>query len=166
MFHKPRLRLLDAAGADILAVETVPCIDEARVLAELLADCRTPAWVSFSCRDAQRISDGSDISVAAAIFSGHPTVMAVGINCTPPQYVEPLIRSIGSALPDKQIVAYPNSGEAYSATDNRWSGASELAGFVASAVGWARAGANYVGGCCRVGPAHIRALREAFKPAA
>ena len=41
----------DAAGADLLAVETLPSLDEARVLAELLADGRTPAWVSFSCRD-------------------------------------------------------------------------------------------------------------------
>jgi S-methylmethionine-dependent homocysteine/selenocysteine methylase len=162
MFHQPRLRLLDAAGADILAVETIPSIDEARVLAELLVDCKTPAWVSFCCRDGQSISDGTDIAVAAALFSGHSNVFAVGVNCTAPQNLESLIRRLKIAVPDKEIVAYPNSGESFDATGNRWSGDAMLAEFTASAMNWFRAGADYIGGCCRVRPAHIQALREAI----
>jgi S-methylmethionine-dependent homocysteine/selenocysteine methylase len=37
-----------------------------------------------------------------------------------------------------------------------------LAEFTASAMNWFRAGADYIGGCCRVRPAHIQALREAI----
>ena len=50
-FHEARLRLFDRSGADVLALETVPSMLEAAVLADLLLACRTPAWVSFSCRD-------------------------------------------------------------------------------------------------------------------
>ncbi|HNP36286.1 MAG TPA: homocysteine S-methyltransferase [Woeseiaceae bacterium] len=160
MFHKPRLKLLDSAGADMLAVETIPSIDEAEVLAELLADCQTPAWVSFSCRDGQHISDGTEIEKAAAIFHALPVVFALGVNCTAPQHVESLVAKLATAVPEKQIVAYPNSGESYSADDNRWGGGGALSDFTTAAARWVSAGATHVGGCCRVGPAEIRALHR------
>ena len=47
-FHAPRILALVGAGADCLALETVPRIDEAEVLVEL-AD-GVPAWLSFCCR--------------------------------------------------------------------------------------------------------------------
>ena len=37
-FHEPRLALFDHSDADVLALETIPSIEEARVLAELLED--------------------------------------------------------------------------------------------------------------------------------
>ena len=37
-FHRPRLRVLAHAGADLLACETLPCLREARVLANLLRE--------------------------------------------------------------------------------------------------------------------------------
>ena len=54
-FHRPRLRVLAGAGADLLAFETIPSSREARVLAGLLREfpdlC---AWLSFSCKDGER----------------------------------------------------------------------------------------------------------------
>ena len=153
-FHEERLALFDASEADVLALETIPSLPEARVLSALLEDCDTPAWISFSCRDGQRISDGTLLAEVATIFEGHPTVLAVGINCTPPQYATALIRILHEALPDKAIVAYPNSGERFSAQDNSWSG--DVVALTAAE--WVDAGARIVGGCCRVGPAQIRAM--------
>ncbi|MEX2496018.1 MAG: homocysteine S-methyltransferase, partial [Woeseia sp.] len=69
-FHGPRLRLLDDCGADVLAAETIPDRIEADVLAELLETVKTPAWISFSCRDERSISDGTPIAEAAARFRG------------------------------------------------------------------------------------------------
>jgi homocysteine S-methyltransferase len=158
-FHAPRLAVLDAAGADLLAVETIPSHAEAEVLAGLLDDCRTPAWVSFSCRDEQSISDGSELADVARLFSGHRTVFALGINCTAPHFVPPLIRILRDVAPDLAVVVYPNSGEVYDAAGNAWSGSTETDGFVAAAEGWFAAGATYIGGCCRIGPTHIAKLR-------
>ena len=159
-FHEQRLVLLDRTDADVLACETIPSLEEAAVLAELLTDVRTPAWISFACRDKKRISDGTPIADAVALFSEHPTVLAVGVNCTPPQYVEPLIGSIAAAAPSKAILAYPNSGERYEASDGSWSGVVTETDFAAAAIDWLEAGATLVGGCCRVGPAHIAAIAE------
>ena len=161
-FHAERLALFDASGADVLAVETIPSLLEAEALADVLSRCSTPAWVSFSCRDDRHISDGSPIESAASLFRGHPVVVATGINCTPPQFATALIGRVKEAAPDKAVVAYPNSGETYDATTSTWSGIATPLDYAAAARAWMAAGATLIGGCCRTGPAHIAALREAL----
>jgi homocysteine S-methyltransferase len=87
-FHRDRLALLDASGADVLACETIPSLQEARILCELLRTVTTPAWVSFSCKDEKHCSDGTLLAQCAALFASHPRVLAVGINCTSPNYID------------------------------------------------------------------------------
>ena len=161
-FHAQRLALLDGSDADVLALETIPSMLEAEVLTDLLASYRTPAWVSFSCKDDAHISDGTPVAAAAALFEKHPTVVAVGLNCTPPQYAPELVRKIQAAVPDKAVVAYPNSGEIYDAANNTWTGTVTPGDCAAAACDWVDAGAKIVGGCCRMGPQHIRAIRDAL----
>ena len=161
-FHEKRLRLFDGSDADVLALETVPSFVEAELLVDLLADCALPSWVSFSCRDGRSISDGTPIEEAALLFAAHPRVVAVGINCTPPQYASELIVRLRAVLPDKVVVAYPNSGEVYDADTGSWSGTVTATDCAAAAVTWVDAGAGIVGGCCRMGPEHIRAIRDAL----
>ena len=161
-FHASRLQLFDGSNADVLAVETIPSVVEARVLAKLLADCNLPAWISFSCKDEAHLVDGTPIAEVAGLFRNHPTVVAVGINCTPPQFAPELIRKIRAAVPDKVVAAYPNSGETYSAEDKAWFGTVTPGDCASAARTWIDAGAKIVGGCCRMGPEHIRAMRSAL----
>jgi len=161
-FHQARLQLLDESEADILAIETIPSRLEAEVLVDLLADCDTPAWVSFSCRDDTHISDGTPITELAALYADHPTVIAIGVNCTPPQFVPELVRKIRTAAPAKSVIAYPNSGEVYNAENGSWSGTVTPGDCASAALAWIEAGASIVGGCCRMGPDHIRAMRDAI----
>jgi homocysteine S-methyltransferase len=157
-FHEPRLRLFDAAGVDVIALETIPSMQEAKALVELLRDCQTPSWVSFSCCNEHDISDGTPIGEVAALLTEHPTVVAVGVNCTPPQFTPALVRQLHEALPDKAVLAYPNSGEVYNVSDNSWSGTVTPGDCASAASGWIDAGAKIVGGCCRMGPEHIGAM--------
>jgi len=157
-FHRCRLELLDNAGADLLACETIPSHEEAAILAELLREVTSPAWVSFSCRDEQHLCDGTLISDAARLFEGHSCVLAIGANCTAPDYILPIIGVIKAAAPDKAIVVYPNSGETYRSEDNSWSGTVTDLQCVQSAEQWINAGAKLIGGCCRIGPAQIAAM--------
>lgn len=162
-FHEPRLRLLDDSVADLLACETIPDISEAAILHDLLMNVRKPAWVSFSCQDRTRISDGTLLSDACALFADHPKVFAVGINCTPPHLITDLIQAARTGAPDKQIVVYPNSGETYHADDNSWSGDSATTSFGFTVEEWLDAGATLIGGCCRTGPAQIEMVRDAMR---
>ncbi|MCV7314817.1 homocysteine S-methyltransferase [Mycolicibacillus parakoreensis] len=153
-WHRPRLEVLAAAGADVLACETVPDVDEAEALVGLLADLDVPAWLSYTI-DGRRTRAGQPLAEAFAVAAGAPQICAVGVNCCDPADVAAAI-DIAAGVTDKPVIVYPNSGERWERT--RWSGRPT---FTADrAAGWVSAGARLVGGCCRVGPAQIAALAD------
>lgn len=162
-FHRPRLMLLDNSGADILGCETIPSIQEAQVLAELLNDVQTPAWVSFSCCDAQHLNDGTDIEQAAGLFSDHPKVLAIGMNCTAPNYISELVERIKPVISDKSIIVYPNSGELYDASSKSWVSTNASGIFSQLAHSWYQQGVQIIGGCCRIGPQLIKSIESELK---
>ena len=157
-FHEPRLTLLGNSTADILACETIPCFQEAEVLSTCLKNFSKPAWISFSCKDDKHISDGTPIEKCAAFFAHHPTVFAIGINCTSPNYISPLIRSIRTNSGDKKIIVYPNSGDVYHAESKTWTGLSDSLSCELMVKEWMDLGASIIGGCCRIGPDQIKAM--------
>ena len=157
-FHRPRLAALLAAEPDILACETLPCLLEAQALVRLLAEFpEASAWISFSARDGAHTCHGERLTDCAAALDACPQVAAIGVNCTAPQYIPALIDAIRAAT-NKPIVVYPNSGEVYDSARRCWRGTSDSAVFAEQAREWAAHGARIIGGCCRTGPEHIRAL--------
>ena len=161
-FHRDRLELVAASGADLLACETIPSAVEARVLVRLLeqtVDAR--GWLSFSCRDGSSLSDGSNFAEVAGAVAVSPRVLAVGINCTAPRHLDALLGRLHGRIA-KPLVVYPNSGESYDAARREWSPASEALDLAVAARRWIDLGARLVGGCCRTGPADVRRLREAL----
>jgi homocysteine S-methyltransferase len=118
--------------------------------------------VSFSCSDGRHICDGTPIADVAKLFHDHPSVVAIGINCTPPQFAPSLIAELKGASNNLHILAYPNSGETYNAEDNSWSGTVTPRDCAAAANEWVAAGAKVIGGCCRMGPAHISAIASSI----
>jgi homocysteine S-methyltransferase len=163
-FHRQRFRLLAASGADLIACETIPSAAEARALGALLAESSgPPAWVSFSCRDGERIRDGTPLADCIVGLEALDRVAAVGVNCTAPSHVESLLRAAASVT-SKPLVAYPNSGERYDPATRSWQRRSSPADWGELGRTWRRAGARLIGGCCRTGPAHVRSLRAALTP--
>jgi homocysteine S-methyltransferase len=157
-FHQPRINLLDHSTADILACETIPSFQEAKVLSEILAHAKRPAWISFSCKDGKHISDGTPIKKCAAYLAHHPTVFAIGVNCTSPEFISALIRSIKTKSADKKIIVYPNSGAVYHADSKTWSGLSDPSSCALMVKEWIGLGADIIGGCCGIGPEQIKAM--------
>lgn len=157
-FHGERVALFAESEADLLAFETIPNRSEAVILSDLLSDRVIPAWVSFSCRDADHLADGSSLREVAGWFHGHPTVLAVGVNCVAPESVVPAIARLKNATPGKAIIAYPNSGETYRSSDNSWHGTATPLQCGQAVIEWIEAGAGLVGGCCRIGPEQIGAM--------
>lgn len=159
-FHRDRMALLVQAGAELLACETVPSLEEALVLAQLAGEQDgISCWISFSCRDDAHISEGTPIEDCARALEQYEHVAAVGVNCLPPQWGEALVGRI-AAVTQKPVVIYPNSGEEYDAADKIWRGAADGISFEERALSWYKAGARLIGGCCRTGPGHIRRVAE------
>jgi homocysteine S-methyltransferase len=159
-FHEPRINLLDNSTADILACETIPGFQEAKVLSEILENVKKPTWISFSCKDGKHISDGTPIEQCAAYFAHHPIVFAIGVNCTSPEFISELIRSIKTKSGNKKIVVYPNSGAVYHAESKTWSGLSDLSSCEIMVKEWMDLGADIIGGCCGIGPEQIKAMSK------
>jgi homocysteine S-methyltransferase len=156
-FHGPRLELLIDAGPDLLAVETIPDVDEAEVLVELIAELDFPAWFSYSIEGS--VTRAGQLLTDAFAVPTIPSIVAVGINCCAPDDVQAAVET-AVAVTGKPAVAYPNSGETWDAGGRRWTG--DHTNPTPLASHWFTAGASYIGGCCRVGPEDIRALAAAI----
>lgn len=161
-FHRERLAVVAETAADLVALETVPSLEESRAIVAALDE--TPGasgWVSFTCRDERHVAHGERLRDGARGLDGAERVLGVGINCTRPDLVEALVREARAGT-GKPVLVYPNSGETWDAATRSWTGrldlAAEEARFGALARGWYAAGAQAVGGCCRTGPGHIRAV--------
>ena len=156
-FHRPRLELLAAAGPDLVAVETIPDLDEAAVLVELLDEIGLPAWFSYSAKRL-KTRTGQPLEEAFCVAASARSVIALGVNCCAPGDVVPAVR-LAVSTTGLPAVAYPNRGESWDPIRHTWTGPG---GFdPAVAIEWIDAGAQYVGGCCRVGPNDVAALAKA-----
>jgi homocysteine S-methyltransferase len=159
-WHRRRLEVLAAAGADVLALETVPDVDEAEALVTLVQSLGTPAWLSYTI-DGPRTRAGQPLAEAFAVAAGVPEIVAVGVNCCAPDDVLPAI-GIASAI-GKPVIVYPNSGEGWDGRHRIWIGPPRFSGQLACQ--WVAAGARIIGGCCRVRPADIAELATALRRA-
>lgn len=161
-FHRPRLEALLEAEPDLLALETIPCRVEAEVLLELLSEYpEARAWISFSARNGSEISEGQPFAEVAALADASPQMLAVGINCTAPSYIEPLLLAAGQVT-DKPLVAYPNSGEGWDAVRKCWIPGHPSESLSYLGLRWYAAGGRLIGGCCRTTPDDIRQLRQSL----
>lgn len=167
-FHAERLAVLAQSNADLLALETIPSLEEAEALLRALASFPAlTAWIAFTCRDAARVAHGEPLRVCAEVVAASTQVAAIGINCTAPRYIASLIAEARLGCGDrKPVIVYPNSGETWEAATRSWCGDSDPSSYGALAHAWYVAGAQAVGGCCRTGPAHIVAVAEAARAAA
>lgn len=161
-FHAERLAVIEETEADFVAFESAPSLEEAEAIVEALHQHPSVrGWISFTCKDEQQVSHGEKLAHCAEFLDRQKQVIAVGINCTQPKFIRPLIGELKRAT-RKPIVVYPNSGEGWDAEHRCWTGTSDAAGFGVLAREWAGAGAQIIGGCCRTGPEHIRAIRESL----
>ncbi|MED0589288.1 homocysteine S-methyltransferase [Bacillus subtilis] len=157
-FHRPRMKALIEAGADVLACETIPCLTEAKAIVRLLKESpETYAWISFSAKDGLHISDGTPAADCASWLDGHRQIAALGINCTPLQHIPSLIKELKKNT-SKPIIVYPNSGEQYDPETKKWNGEACAESYGTNARTWHEKGARLIGGCCRTKPEDIQEI--------
>ena len=155
-WHRPRIELLAEVGVDILALETIPCLVEVEALLAEIDGSGQQCWLSVTCAG-DRTRAGEPAEEAFALARDIDEIIAVGVNCIDPAGAYALAR-IASQAASKPVVIYPNSGERWDAVTKAWMGP---ATFQAEDVrDWITGGARLVGGCCRVGPTQIKAIRD------
>jgi homocysteine S-methyltransferase len=155
-WHRPRIELLAEAGADVIALETIPCLAEVEALLAEVDGSGQPCWLSITCAG-ERTRAGEPAEEAFALARDVAEIIAVGVNCIDPADAYGLVQT-ASRTTGKPVVIYPNSGERWDASNKTWKGPTT---FRAEEVeGWIIGGARLVGGCCRVGPTEINEIRD------
>ena len=158
-----QIKALAEAGVDLLIIETMPALNEAREA--LLAASETapelPVLVMVTVDDESNCLDGSSPQHAATLLT-ELGAGAIGVNCsTGPTTVLTAIEAMRAAttLP---LAAMPNAGmpRAVEGRNIYLCSPEYMASFARKAIA---AGAQVVGGCCGTTPNHIRAMRSAMR---
>lgn len=163
-WHRPRIQALVEAGVDLLALETIPCQEEAEMLCDLLREFpNMKAWLAFSCKDNQSIAHGESFQkVAKKCWESNPDqLVAVGVNCCAPSYVANLLKGFNDDRPHAPIplIVYPNSGEKYNPQIG-WIDRDKCEAVEVFIQQWLDLGVRYVGGCCRTYAADVSRIRN------
>jgi methionine synthase I (cobalamin-dependent)/5,10-methylenetetrahydrofolate reductase len=158
-----QIHALSEAGVDMLIIETMPALNEAReaLLAAEETAPELPVLVMVTVDDDSNCLDGSSPQQAAALLTEWGAG-AIGVNCsTGPSTVLTAIEAMRSAttLP---LAAMPNAGmpRAIEGRNIYLCSPEYMASFARKAIA---AGAQFVGGCCGTTPNHIRAMRSAMR---
>jgi homocysteine S-methyltransferase len=158
-----QIRALAESGVDLLTIETMPALDEAReaLYAALETAPTLPVLVMVTVDDDSNCLDGSSPAQAAALLTEWGAG-AIGVNCsTGPATVLTALEAMRSAttLP---LAAMPNAGmpRAVEGRNIYLCSPEYMASFARKAIA---AGAQIVGGCCGTTPNHTRAMRSAMR---
>ena len=160
--HGAHARHLVRAGADAILVETINTLREGVAAARAARDAGAELLVSFVCDREARLLSGEPLAEALdAVARFAPA--AVGVNCLPPDAVDPCLPLLQQS--GTPFLVYANLGAPGAPHDARASDVAPAA-FAGAALRWVAAGAACVGGCCGTTPAHLRALVERLRPPA
>ena len=158
--YKEQIRYMEAAGADLLVVETMMSLQETRaalIAAKEVSDL--PVMVTMTFEADGRALFGTDVLTAAIVLESLGAD-AFGINCsTGPEQMIPLFEQINSAV-SIPLIAKPNAGLPMldeEGTTVYSMGPQEFAKETKKL--WEK-GASILGGCCGTTPEHIKALTE------
>jgi homocysteine S-methyltransferase len=138
--------------------ETIPSRAEGLVIAQAARELGLRnVWMSFTCADDAHTCAHDQLADVAAELDAFACVDVIGVNCTAPDAIAPLVRAM-RAVTKKPIFVCPNLGrQGESPGHARYGDASEAA-FIAGVPAWLALGVTHIGGCCGVGPETIRAL--------
>ncbi len=168
--YAEKARIL-APHVDVILLETMSSLDLARGALQGAQAAGLPVWLSVSVhdRDGSRLRSGEPIAGLRDLIAEHPTA-AVLANCSMPEAMLAALTELStmglpfgayangfseiSSLSLPEAVAAPAYTHRHDLTPEKY------ADF---AITWVNFGATIVGGCCEVGPAHIRHLATRLK---
>lgn len=175
-----------AEHVDVFLCETMASIREAQIAAQAARACGRPVWVAFTLRDAPdpqpQLRSGESLHAAteAMLELG---VEAILVNCCSAGAVTAAVRALHTQLAGRNIRIGGYANGFRQTTDEWLQGRGEMAtndpadfepdaagtaailphAYARHAQAWVGAGADIVGGCCGIGPAHMRVVCEKLK---
>lgn len=158
---------LASMGVDMLVLESMNTLLEARAAAEAAVSTGLPVWVSFVLGPEADILGGELLEDGAKVMA-ELGAEAVLVNCAPPEDTTRGVEKLRKAT-DLPVGAFAQVGKFDPPSwkfefHPRFSGTEAWPAerYAEKARSWRGAGAKIIGGCCGTDPNYIRALREAL----
>ena len=164
--------LLQARIVDVLILETMSSIDQARGALMGARTAGKPVWLALSVddEDGTRLRSGEPLDAIAPLLDEF-TPERVLLNCSRPEAISTGVPIL--ARLHEHVGAYANGFTRIDPRFNRIGATTDLLSarkdigpseYATFAGRWVNAGAQTIGGCCEIGPAHIAELSRQLKP--
>jgi S-methylmethionine-dependent homocysteine/selenocysteine methylase len=157
--HHQMMAWLAAAQPDLVWIETMNTVREARAAAEVARRQQMPFVVSFVVQENGDLLSGEPLQEAVAAIEPLAP-LALGLNCIPPRGLTALLPRL-RRVTTRPLAAYAHIGNRLPIRG--WSYANDVTptDYAHYARRWLELGAAIIGGCCGTTPAHIRAVVRA-----
>lgn len=155
-WHKSRLEHLKYSGADIIAFETIPALEEALACVQCLKDMDLKGWLTFTLKDAKTTVYGDDVKVAMEAIVQCPGIVAVGVNCFSMALVDGFLQYVKDmSFQGRPLIIKPNAE--ISEHDRGLFTEFKVHERVRD---WVAEGACWIGGCCSTDCSDIAQIRK------
>lgn len=162
MIHRKQIEELAESGVDALFAATLPSLEEALGIGDVMASTGRPWIVSFVVRPSATLLDGMPLAEAIRELDAiSPNALGISLNCVHPTVAAAALSQLEPALA-RRVVAFQGNTSALSPEE--LDGQAELKGDDASRFAASLAGIAgdipVVGGCCGTDTSHMIALAD------
>lgn len=153
--YREIFEVVKVSGADLVLLETVNSIAEARAALEVAKGLGLSCWVSFVIDEQGLLFTGETLPEATAALEplGADAIL---LNCAPPEDITAGMKQLAPKA-RTAIGAYPHIGR-FDPPEWLFTDEYPPARFLDVAARWKGMGARILGGCCGTTPEHIAAL--------
>jgi S-methylmethionine-dependent homocysteine/selenocysteine methylase len=157
---------LQSPASDLFICETMSSITEARAACTAALESGKPVWVALTVSDKHpkllRSGESLEDALQALAFFD---AQAILLNCSQPEAITGCWSLL--KMTHAKVGAYANGflsvdslypGDTVEELETRQDMSPQQ--YAEHAMTWARNGASIIGGCCEIGPAHIKALHS------
>lgn len=154
--HAQMMAWLNAARPDLVWIETMNTVREARAAAAAARDASFGFVVSFVVRENGDLLSGEPLEDAVAAVEPLAP-LAFGLNCIPPAGLDAVLPRLRRAT-DRPLSAYAHIGNPDPICGWSFSQQMPPREYTEHARRWIELGARIVGGCCGTTPEHVAAV--------
>ena len=159
-----RLVELQSPASDLFICETMSSITEARAACIAARESGKPVWVALTVSDdhPEQLRSGESLKDALQALESFDT-QATLLNCSQPEAISACWSLLN--MKQRKVGAYANGfisieslypGDTVEELETRQDMSPQQ--YAEHAMSWVRNGASIIGGCCEIGPAHIKTL--------
>jgi S-methylmethionine-dependent homocysteine/selenocysteine methylase len=161
-WYGEQAEILAGSGADLLIIEMIEDVDQGSLAVEAALTTGLPVWLGFSCRKnlngevmlwGQRHSLAEGIDTIARIGGDAALIMHTETREAAEAFA--ILRSRYQG----RLGVYAHSG-VFIMPNWQFSDIISPEAYASEAGNWVKMSAEIIGGCCGIGPAHIRLLKK------